>query len=441
MSHFPARRFLFLPIALAALACMIGCQGFSSANGSQSQNSQPSGLTAAPASVSFGSVETSTSQTLSDTLTNTSGSNLTITQVTASSAAFSATGLKLPLTLSAGQSAAFSVVFSPQSTGSASGSLTLTNSGSGGPLVIALSGTGVTTGATGAALSATPASLSFGGVEMGNSQSQPETVQNTGGSSATISGITATGTGFSVSGANTPITLSPGQTASFTVTFAPQSSGSFSGSVAVTSNAANPNLNIGLSGSAVGASTGQLSVSPSTIAVGDVVVGTSGSQTGTLSATGASIVVSSANVASSEFFISGLSFPVTIAAGQSANFTITFTPQSSGAASTSVSFVSNAANSPDTGKLTGTGVAAPVHSVSLSWNADNSPNVVGYNVYRRTGTSGSFSQINTALVSVTTYTDTSITDGETYYYETTAVNTDGEQSAPSAAVQAVIPPP
>jgi hypothetical protein len=184
-----------------------------------------------------------------------------------------------------------------------------------------------------------------------------------------------------------------------------------------------------------------LSVNPSTIAVGNVVVGTTGSQTGTLSATGASIVVSAADVASSEFSISGLSFPVTIAAGQSANFTITFTPQSSGVASSSISFVSNASNSPDSGALTGTGVAAPAHSVSLSWNADGSSNVIGYNVYRRTGTSGSFSQINTALVPVTTYMDTSVTDGETYYYETTAVNSSGEQSSPSASVLAVIPPP
>jgi hypothetical protein len=438
MSHFPARRSFVFAIAFAALASMIGCQGFSSANGSQSQNAQSGGLTAAPASLSFGNVQTGDSQALSDTLTNTSASNLTITQITASSAVFSATGLTLPLTLSAGQSAAFSVVFSPQSSGSASGSLTFTNSGTGNPLTIALAGSGVTEGAT---LVATPVSLAFNGVETGSNQTQTETVQNTGGASATISGITATGAGFSISGANTPITLGAGQTTSFTVTFLPQSTGSFSGNVVVASNATNPSLNIGLSGSVVGASTGQLSVSPSTIAVGNVVVGTSGSQTGTLSATGASIVVSAADVASSEFSIGGLSFPITIAAGQSANFTITFTPQSSGLAASSVSFASNASNSPDSGTLTGTGVAAPAHSVSLSWNADGSPNVVGYNVYRRIGTSGSFSQINTALVPVTTYMDTSVTDGETYYYETTAVNSSGEQSSPSATVQAVIPPP
>jgi hypothetical protein len=543
MSHFPARKFFVLPIALAALACMIGCQGFSSGNsGSQSQNSQSGDLTAAPASVSFGNVQIGTSQTLSDTLTNTGTSDLTITQATASSAAFSAAGLTLPLTLSAGQSSTFTVVFSPQAAGAASGNLTLTNNGSGSSLVIALSGTGVAAGsvttnptslnfgnvvvggspsqtetltnsggqsltisqaaitgtgftytglslplsltpnqsttfgvqfaptgagtsngdlsltvsgssttvdialsgtgtsvATPATLAAIPVTLSFTDVEMGKNQTQTETVQNTGGSNATISGIAATGNGFSVSGASTPVTLSPGQTTSFTVTFAPQSSGNFTGSVSITSNASNPSLNVSLSGSAIGSSSGQLSVSPSTIAVGNVTVGNSGSQTGTLTATGASVVVSAADVGSSEFSIGGLSFPVTLAAGQSATFTVTFAPQSSGAASTTVSFTNNGTNSPASATLTGTGVAAPAYSVNLGWNADNSPNVAGYNVLRRTGTSGTFSQINTTLVAGTTYTDTSVTDGQTYYYETTAVNSSGAQSAPSTPVQAVIP--
>jgi hypothetical protein len=101
--------------------------------------------------------------------------------------------------------------------------------------------------------------------------------------------------------------------------------------------------------------------------------------------------------------------------------------------------VNNGTNSPASATLTGTGVAAPAYSVNLGWNVDNSPNVVGYNVLRRTGPSGTFSQINATLVGGTTYTDTSLTGGVTYYYETTAVNSSGVQSAPSTPVQAVIP--
>jgi fibronectin type 3 domain-containing protein len=66
---------------------------------------------------------------------------------------------------------------------------------------------------------------------------------------------------------------------------------------------------------------------------------------------------------------------------------------------------------------------------------------VGYNVYRRTGTTGSFTQINTVRDGTTGYTDSSVTDGQTYYYETTAVNSSNEESAPSPAVSAKIPAP
>lgn len=86
-------------------------------------------------------------------------------------------------------------------------------------------------------------------------------------------------------------------------------------------------------------------------------------------------------------------------------------------------------------------MAAPAYTVSLTWVASTSPNVVGYNVYRRTGTTGSFTQINTVRDGTTAYTDSSVTDGQTYYYETTAVNSSNEESAPSTAVSAQIPAP
>jgi bacillopeptidase F len=86
-------------------------------------------------------------------------------------------------------------------------------------------------------------------------------------------------------------------------------------------------------------------------------------------------------------------------------------------------------------------VAAPVYSVSLSWTASTSPNISGYNVYRRTGTTGSYAKINSSLDALTSYSDSNVADGQTYYYETTAVNSSGVESAASAAVQAVIPAP
>jgi len=392
-------------------------------------------LITSPTSFTWGNVQVGTAQPQTETLKNSGGQNLTISQATTTAAAFTYTGLSLPLTLAPNQSTTFAVVYTPTTAGASNANLSLTVSGFSATVDIALSGTGMVP----AALIATPGSITFTGAQVGKVQTQTETVQNTGGSTTTISQVSVTGAGFGISGLSTPLTLTPGQSASFSVTFAPQSSGNFGGSMAISSNASN-SLTVSLSGSTTGSTPGLLSVSPTTINVGSVTVGKSGNQTGTLNATGASVVVTSVNVGSSEFAISGLSFPVTIPAGQSANFTVTFTPQASGVASVSVAFASDASNSPASATVQGTGVAAPIHTVSLAWSASTSPNVVGYNIYRRTGASGSYAQINTVLNPTTAYVDTAVTDGVTYYYETTAVNSSDQESAPSAPAQAVIPP-
>jgi hypothetical protein len=393
-------------------------------------------LTTNPTSFTWANVQVGSAQTQTETLKNSGGVDLTISQATTSAAAFTYTGLSLPLTLAPNQSTTFGVVFTPATAGASNGNLSLTVNGSSATVDIALSGTGIVA----AALIATPGSITFTGAQVGKVQTQTGTVENTGGLSATISQVSVTGAGFGISGLSTPLTLTAGQSASFTITFAPQSSGNFGGSMAISSNASNPILIVSLSGSTAGSTPGQLSVSPATINVGSVTVGKSGTQTGSLNATGASVAVTSVNVGSSEFAISGLSFPVTIPAGQSASFTVTFTPQASGVASVSAAFASDASNSPATATVEGTGVAAPIHTVSLAWNASTSPNVVGYNIYRRTGATGSYAKINTALNPTTAYVDTAVTDGVTYYYETTAVNSGDEESAPSAPAQAVIPP-
>jgi hypothetical protein len=393
-------------------------------------------LTTNPTSFTWANVQVGSAQTQTETLKNSGSQNLTISQATTTAAAFTYSGLSLPLTLAPNQSTTFGVAFTPTTAGASNGTLSLTVSGSSATVDIALSGTAIVP----AALIAAPGSITFTGAQVGKVQTQSETLQNTGGLSATISQVSVTGAGFGISGLSTPLTLTPGQSASFGVTFTPQSSGNFGGSMAISSNASNPSLIVSLSGSTAGSTPGLLSVNPTTINVGGVTVGKSANQTGTLNATGASVVVTSVNVGSSEFAISGLSFPVTIPAGQSANFTVTFTPQTSGVASVSVAFSSDASNSPASATVQGTGLAAPIHTVSLAWNASTSPNVVGYNIYRRTGASGSYAQINTVLNPTTVYVDTAVTDGVTYYYETTAVNSTDEESAPSAPAQAVIPP-
>src|SRR5207253_11026060 len=215
---------------------------------------------------------------------------------------------------------------------------------------IALSATGVTPGS----LVSNPSSLSFGNVQTGTSQTLSVTLTNSGGTTVNISQTAASGSGYSVSGLSLPTTLSAGQSKTFSVQFAPQTSGSISGNVAITSDASNPSLNIPLSGS--GVTPGTLADSPSSLSFGTVLVGNNSSLQETLTNTGGSIVtISQANVSGSGFTVSGLSLPATLAAGQSTNFNVTFAPQFSGSVNGSVSLVSNASNSTLKITLSGTG--------------------------------------------------------------------------------------
>jgi len=189
---------------------------------------------------------------------------------------------------------------------------------------------------------------------------------------------------------------------------------------------------------------GQLAVSPSTLAMGDAVVGTSGTATGKLTASGASVTVTAVNSSNAIFSVSGIVLPLTLQAGQSTSFSVAFSPQTTGAASATLTFTSDAQPATTAESLTGTGTAAPTHSVNLSWNASTSANVSGYNVYRAVYTSscGGFFKVNSLLNTGTLYTDANVTDGTSYCYAATAVDTSNAESGYSNIVSNIqIPKP
>jgi len=82
---------------------------------------------------------------------------------------------------------------------------------------------------------------------------------------------------------------------------------------------------------------------------------------------------------------------------------------------------------------------AAAQSVNLSWDASNSQYVVGYNVFRGPNTGGPYTQINSILDPTTSYIDTTVQPGQTYYYVSTAVNSDGTQSGYSNQTEAIVP--
>ncbi len=86
-------------------------------------------------------------------------------------------------------------------------------------------------------------------------------------------------------------------------------------------------------------------------------------------------------------------------------------------------------------------VTGDPHSVSLSWTASVSPGVAGYNVYRSTVSGGPYIGQNSSPVTGTSYSDSTVQAGQTYYYVATAVDNSGNESPFSNEAQAIIPNP
>ena len=80
-----------------------------------------------------------------------------------------------------------------------------------------------------------------------------------------------------------------------------------------------------------------------------------------------------------------------------------------------------------------------LHVVSLTWAPSTSP-VTGYKVYRGTASGGPYTLLQ-ALGAVTSYTDTTVLSGQTYYYVVTSVNSSNVESSYSNQAQAVITVP
>jgi len=383
-------------------------------------------LVCTPSTLRFGAVTVGQTETQLVALSNVGNSSVTISASNFNNSEFTLAGIKLPLILPAGQSVEVSVIFTPTVKGWTSGTLTFTSNASNASLVVPMGGGGVGT----EMLTATPASLNFGQVAVGKSATLSVVLTNTHSGNDTLTGLVPQGAGFTVSGPSMPLTLAAGQSVKLSVTFAPPTSGLTGGSVFVSG----AYLNVPFYGTGTGTTVGQLTVNPTSINFGSVEVGTTATQSSTLSATGGSVTVTSAASSNSQFKIDGVSFPVTIASGQSVSFNATFSPSSSGSSSGTLTFVNTGSTSKVSETEAGNG---SMPYVTLSWSASQS-SIAGYNVYRGTAP-GSYSKINTALDPNTSFVDKAPVPGATYYYAATAVDSTGKESTYSDPIEVYVP--
>jgi Abnormal spindle-like microcephaly-assoc'd, ASPM-SPD-2-Hydin/Protein of unknown function (DUF1573) len=361
-------------------------------------NLSATGVTAQPqislgsSMVDFGSVGVGTQSTENLIVSNAGGSDLTISLLTLTGAEFAVNGITTPKIISTGQTAIFTFTFLPTAAGSANGGLAITSNDPTNPTVnISLTGSG--TNSPVGQLTANPTSVEFGDVNTRSSASKQIVLTNTGNTAVKISQISASGSGFNVTGVAVPSTVKASQSLTLTVAFAPTTVASASGTVMVTSDAKGSPFAIPLTGTGVQPG---LNVSPASFDFGSFVDGQTKSQGFRVTNTGsASLTIAQISVSGAGFTVSGLATPSTLAAGQSASFSAGFAPRTAGTVSGAVSISSNAPNSPTKVALSGTGLAA---SVSLT----SSPASLAFgNVNAGTSSAKSVTLTNSGNASVT----------------------------------------
>ena len=277
-----------------------------------------------------------------------------------------------PSTLQVGANCTISVTFTPTATGTRTGNLTITDNAPGSPQIVSLSGTG-----TAPVASVSPASLTFGAQNLGTT-SPPQTValSNTGTAPLSVSSIVASGDFGQTSNCVGP--LAAGASCNIAVTFTPAATGTRTGTLTIADNAANSPQSVPLTGTGINPSGAGLS--PTSLSFYYQVINTTSAakkvtltSTGTTNLSISSIAVAGTNAGD---FAETYNCPASMAPGAKCTINVKFTPTALGARTATLAVTDNAANSPQTVALSGTGQAPVVLSpTSLSFGSvsENSP--------------------------------------------------------------------
>jgi hypothetical protein len=259
--------------------------------------------------------------------------------------------------------------FAPSVCGAESGDLTFTDDGAGSPQSLPISGTG---GGVTCFLVAAPASVNFGTAPVNGASpaKQSITITNSGPDSletplVSVSGASAFGVAANMCGS-----LSPGASCDITVGFAPTAATQYAGQLSVSYTAPGQQtaqITVALSGTG-GTGTPTAGVSPTSVLFPSQAVGSQAApQTVTVANTGtAPLTITGAIVSGTGAGAFGVSTAgggecagtnPTVPVGSTCIITITFSPTSTGAFAATLTISDNAANSPQTIPIQGSGTS------------------------------------------------------------------------------------
>ncbi|HXJ91874.1 MAG TPA: choice-of-anchor D domain-containing protein [Terriglobia bacterium] len=194
-----------------------------------------------PSTLSFGTVVVgNTSASKKVTVTN-NGSAVTLSSVS-TSAGFAVASNTCGTSLAAGAKCTVGVTFSPTAVGSATGTLTFTDSAPDSPQTVSLTGSGS------APVSFSSSTLSFGTVKVGTtSVTKTVTVTNHLSASLSFSSIAASA-GFAVASNTCGASVAAGAKCTVGVTFSPTATGATTGTLTFTDSALTSPQTVGLTG-------------------------------------------------------------------------------------------------------------------------------------------------------------------------------------------------
>ncbi len=345
-------------------------------------------------SLNFGNQQVGVrSAPLVETLTNNQAVALNISGISTSGGDFSQTNT-CQQPVAPGGTCTIDVYFTPSVTGTRTGTLTITDDASNSPQTVALTGIGAAS-----AISVSPTALVFGNQVLNTSSAgQKITVSNSGFVNLTVNSVLASG-GFSKTDTCTGVTLTPGQNCTITASFSPVVTGAMSGTITINDTTPGAPHIVTMSG------TGQVDVSVSAnIAFPATNVGSSSTpQTMTLT-NNQSQSLSFTFTTSGDFSAVGSGTSPcngTLAAKAKCTFAVTFTPTFNGQIKGALTITHNAAGSPASGGLSGTGQNGPTVPLTFSPSNLNFGNVIVGTPASKTVT---IKNVSTATVTISSVT-------------------------------------
>ncbi len=300
-----------------------------------------------------------TSAAQSVTISSIGTAAVNLSPIAAPSGDYSISANTCGATLAAGANCSVSITFTPTSTGTRTGALTISDDAAGSPQAVTLTGTGQTK------MIGVTSLVTYTGQDVNTtSAAQAVTVSNMGTAALNLNPITSPTGDYAISANTCGATLASGSTCSVSITFKPTATGTRTGTLTVLSDATNSPQSASLTG--IG-QTQFLTLTTNLLTYpAQLTNTTSAAQSVTISSTGtATVHLSPIAAPTGDYAISVNTCGATLAAGTNCSVSVTFTPTVTGTRTSALNVTGDATNGPFPVSLTGLGITK---LLSLSTN-------------------------------------------------------------------------